>query len=489
MLFSMQYEKAYSYLLPKLEKELPPQLTYHTAQHTKQVIEAVEQLAEAEGVSTYERNLLRTAALFHDAGFLEGYDDHEQLSCKLAGQYLPEFGYLPKDVEQICRLIMATRSGQKPGDKLEAILCDADLSYLGTDTYFARAEALFLELQTAGKLKTWEEWQKIQLKFIEAHRYTSPTAIRLYTPKKSHNFLLFKSGVRHTENYKSKRMHALQDVALIVLGVLAAAFGLKSFLVPAHFFDGGVTGIALVLYSAFKFNLSLTTFILNMPFVVAGYFVVSRSFALKAFIGVSLLALCLLILPAQSITHDKLLIAFFGGFFIGVGSGLAIRAGAVLDGTEVLALYTLRLTNFTITEIILAINIVIFSMAALVENVEAAFYSILTYIVASRAINYVVEGFEAYTGVTIISGQSEVLKSRLVNELRRSITVYRGERGYLPGNLGNRSDCDIIFTVISRLELRKLRKMVFESDPNAFVFANSISEASGGILTKNRLHE
>ncbi len=283
-------------------------------------------------------------------------------------------------------------------------------------------------------------------------------------------------------------MRTLQDIGMVVLGVISTAFGLKGFLVPAHFFDGGVTGVALILHSALDWNLSITTFLLNLPFVIASYFLVSRSFALKAFVGIALLALFLLFVPSQSITNDRLLIAFFGGFFIGVGSGLAIRAGSVLDGTEVLALYTLRLTNFTISEIILAINIVIFSMAAIVENLEAAFYSVLTYIVASKTIHYVVDGFEAYTGVTIISGQSEVLKGRLVNELQRSITVYKGERGFLPGNLNNTTECDIIFTMITRLELRKLKNLVYETDPNAFVFANTISEATGGILKHNRLH-
>ena len=484
----MQYEKAYAYLMPKLEKDLPAHLTYHNARHTKDVIHVTQQLADAEKVSAQEAEILQTAALFHDAGFLVSYDDHEEQSCKIAWESLPKFGYKDEEIGEVCRLIMATRFREKPTDKLEAILCDADLSYLGTDNYFSVAESLFVELQHTGKLKTWEEWQKLQLKFLEGHHYHSRTAVKLFTSKKSHNFLLFKSGVRQTENPQSKLVHFIKDFALVALGVVAAAFGLKSFLVPAHFFDGGVTGIALILHIGYGLDLSLTTFILNLPFVIAGYFVVSKSFAIKAFIGVSLLALCLLIVPNQSITHDKLLIAFFGGFFIGVGSGLAIRAGAVLDGTEVLALYTLRITNFTISEIILAINIIIFSLAALVSGVEAAFYSILTYIVASKTINYVVEGVEAYTGVTIISGQSEVLKSRLVNELRRSITVYKGERGYLPGNLSNTSDCDIIFTVTSRLELRKLKNLVYESDPNAFIFANTISEASGGILKNSRMH-
>lgn len=483
----MQYDKAYAYLMPKLEKALPSHLTYHNARHTKDVVRVALQLAKAEMLSDHETEILRTAALFHDSGFLEGYDNHEELSCKIARESLPQFNYTSEDIEEICRLIMATRFTQTPTDKLEEILCDADLSYMGTDSYFSIADSLFVELKHIGKLKTWEEWQKLQLKFLEAHHYYSHSAIKLFTGKKSHNFLLFKSGVRHTENDKSKRMRTLQDIALITLGVVAAAFGLKSFLVPAHFFDGGVTGIALVLYTAFKFNLSLTTFLLNLPFIIAGYFAVSKSFAFKAFTGVCMLSLCLIVVPEFSVTHDKLLIAFFGGFFLGVGSGLAIRAGGVLDGTEVLALYTQRVTNFSISEIILAINIIIFSLAAVVENIEAAFYSVLTYIVASKTINYVVEGFEAYTGVTIISAQTEVLKSRLVNELRRSITVYKGERGYLPGNLSNIVDCDIILVVISRLELRKLKNLVYESDPNAFVFASTINETSGGIL-KQRSH-
>ena len=484
----MQYEKAYAYLMPQLETALPPHLTYHNASHTKTVISVVQQLAKAERIGGYEFDILRTAALYHDAGFLLGYDNHEELSCNLARETLPGFSYQAEDIDQVCRLIMATQITRQPVDRLEAILCDADLSYLGTDRYFPVAEALFLELKHMEKLTTWDEWQKLQLGFLEAHRYHSRTAIRLFSSKKTHNFLLFKSGVRHTESHRSRRLHSLQEISLVILGVMFTAFGLKGFLVPARFFDGGVTGVALVMHTAFNLSLSATTFLLNLPFVIASYYVVGRSFAFKAFTGIALLAIFLLVVPAQSITQDRLLIAFFGGFFIGVGSGLAIRAGSVLDGTEVLALYTLRVTNFTISEIILAINIVIFAMAAVVENLEAAFYSVLTYIVASKTIHYVVDGFEAYTGVTIISGQNEVLKGRLVNELRRSITVYKGERGFLPGNLGNTTDCDIIFTVITRLELRKLKNLVYETDPNAFVFANTISEASGGILKNNRLH-
>jgi uncharacterized membrane-anchored protein YitT (DUF2179 family) len=165
-----------------------------------------------------------------------------------------------------------------------------------------------------------------------------------------------------------------------------------------------------------------------------------------------------------------------------------MRAGAALDGIEVLALYTLKKTSFTITEIILGINLIIFSIAAYVFSIETALYSILTYFAATRTIDYVVEGIRAYTGVTIISGKSEAIKYELVNNLGRGITVYKGERGFLPGKFEISSECDIIFTVITRLELRKLKNLVYEVDPKAFVFANTIKEAAGGVINRRNSH-
>ena len=165
-----------------------------------------------------------------------------------------------------------------------------------------------------------------------------------------------------------------------------------------------------------------------------------------------------------------------------------MRAGAALDGIEVLALYTLKRTSFTITEIILGINIIIFSVAAFKFGVETALYSCLTYFAASRTIDYVVEGLQAFTGVTIISSESQVIKHELVNNLKRGITVYKGERGFLPESFEVSADCDIIFTVITRFELRKLKNLIYEVDPNAFVFASTIKEASGGIISRKQHH-
>ena len=222
--------------------------------------------------------------------------------------------------------------------------------------------------------------------------------------------------------------------------------------------------------------------------IIVSYFSVGKSFAFKALLSVILLGVALILVPDFALTEDKLLISIFGGVFLGIGVGLVMRAGAALDGIEVLALYTLKRTSFTITEIIMGINIFIFTIAAMRFGIETALYSILTYFAATRSIDYVVEGLQAYTGVTIISGKSEAIKYELVTKLGSGITVYKGERGYLPGNFDVSSDCDIIFTVISRLELRRLNNLVHDVDPKAFVFANTIKEASGGIIKRRHKH-
>jgi uncharacterized membrane-anchored protein YitT (DUF2179 family) len=228
--------------------------------------------------------------------------------------------------------------------------------------------------------------------------------------------------------------------------------------------------------------------LLNLPFIILSFYVISPWFAYKTFGVVLLLGLFLLYIPYPTITSDKLLVAFFGGFFLGLGSGLIMRAGCALDGIEVLALYTGKKTSFTTTEITLSFNIIIFLIAALKFGLETSLYSILTYFTVSRTIDYVVEGVEAYTGVTIISGQSEMIKNRLVTELNKSITVYKGERGYMPGHVEISSPCDIIFTIVTRLELRKLKNLVGETDPNAFMFASTIKEAAGGIIARRHAH-
>jgi uncharacterized membrane-anchored protein YitT (DUF2179 family)/predicted metal-dependent HD superfamily phosphohydrolase len=481
----MQFDQAQSFLIEKLENELPPGITYHTARHTKSVIQTAQQLAERENIDPYNVKILSTAALFHDAGFLKGYKDHEEVSCDLAKEYLPGFDYDDTQIKQVCRLIMVTKLPQAPLSELESIICDADLHYLGTDEYFSISENLYYEFKHLGLVKNRAEWRKRQLQFFKSHRFFTKSAIEEYGEKKKENlhFLMKKD-----KPLQHGVLSTVGDIFFIILGVVIAGFALKGFLVPNKFFDGGITGISLLVHELYHIPLAYVIVFCNLPLIVASYFSISFRFALKTFLCVVLLALCLLWIDYPVVTSDKLLISIFGGVFLGLGIGFTMRAGCALDGIEVLALYTWKRTSFTITEIIMAINILIFSIAAFKFSVETALYSILTYFAASKTVDYVVEGIEAYTGVTIISANSELIKQRLVNELGRALTVYKGERGFLPGKFEISADCDIIFTVITRLELRKLKNLVYEADPRAFIYANTIREASGGIIKRRHLH-
>ena len=487
----MQFEKLHSIIIGKLEKDLPGFLTYHNAKHTKEVLHNVNHLAAIENIEGEELILLQTAALFHDTGFLETYEDHESASCKIAKEYLPKHNYSPEQVEQVCEMILATKIPQSAGSHLAQILCDADLLYLGSDKYFANAKKLYRELRNMVLIKNYDEWVQYQVNFIQDHHFYTKAAIEEFELKKEQNMLFIKA--KAAEEKKRKHVHFdlsfLQDLIFIAVGVLTAAFALNGFLAPNKFFDGGVTGISLIIHEKYEINLAYVIILVNLPFIILSMYGLNYSFAIKTFVCIVLLGLCLHFLKFDvPITKDKLLISIFGGFFLGIGIGLTMRAGCAVDGTEILAMFAWRRSSFTVSEIILALNIVIFCFAAILFSVESALYSMLTYFTASKTIDYVVEGLEAYTGVTIISSKSDIIKYRLVNELGRGITVYKGQRGFLPGKFEVHEDCDIIFTVITRLELRKLRNLVSEIDPKSFVFASTIREASGGIIKRRHIH-
>jgi uncharacterized membrane-anchored protein YitT (DUF2179 family) len=282
--------------------------------------------------------------------------------------------------------------------------------------------------------------------------------------------------------------YALADIMYVVAGILFCGFALKGFLVPNHFFDGGVTGISLLLHEVYHWNIGLVIVAANVPLIVMGAFQIGKHFSLRTLAAVIGLALCLHFIPYPQVTDDKLLVSIFGGVFMGLGVGLSMRGGCALDGVEVLALYTGKRISFTISEIILGINIVIFLIAALRLGLPVALYSILTYYAASRTINFVVEGLEEYSGVTIISGESETVKEKLVLELGRGITVYKGERGFMKDSFDVSQPVDIVFTVVTRMELRRLKNMVHRIDPKAFIFTSIIKEAAGGILKRRARH-
>jgi uncharacterized membrane-anchored protein YitT (DUF2179 family) len=287
---------------------------------------------------------------------------------------------------------------------------------------------------------------------------------------------------------KRDLLSGLKDTAFIVAGILSAGFGLKGFLLSSHFIDGGVTGISMLLANVLGWPLALSIPIINLPFIVAGYRLVGRAFALKSALAMGGLTICLAFVPYPDVTPDLLLTAVFGGVFIGAGIGLAMRGGAVLDGTEIAALLVSNRTPLLkVSDVILLLNLVIFGTAMFSLGVTPALYSILTYAAASKAIDFLVSGIEQYTGVTVVSEQSEEIRRVITEDLGRGVTIYRGKRGY--GTRGERNEeSDIVFTVVTRLELPKLRTHIARVDPRAFVFQHSIDDAAGGMIKRRPLH-
>lgn len=280
-------------------------------------------------------------------------------------------------------------------------------------------------------------------------------------------------------------LRLMKDILLIGAGIASAAFGLESFLLPNNFIDGGATGISLLIAETQPVPLPVLLVLINIPFVFLGYKVIGKSFAVKTAIAIAALAICLATIHFPEVTHDKLLVSVFGGFFLGTGIGLSVRGGAVIDGTEVLAIFLSRKLGTTIGDIIIIINILIFSAAAKLLSVETALYSMITYLVASRALDFVSEGIDEYTGVTIVSSHSEEIRTMIMDKLGRGLTVYKGKRGF--GSHGERNDIDIIYTVITRLELNKLNTEIRIIDPNAFVVMNSVKDTKGGMIKKRSL--
>jgi uncharacterized membrane-anchored protein YitT (DUF2179 family) len=277
----------------------------------------------------------------------------------------------------------------------------------------------------------------------------------------------------------------LREFILIALGVLSAGLGLKSFLLPNGFIDGGVTGISLLVNKVTEIPLPFLLIIINTPFILLGLRQIGTRFFFRTIAAIVGLALAVAFINYPVATYDKLLVAVFGGFFLGLGIGLAVRGGAVLDGTEVMAISVSRKSSLTIGDVILLFNILIFSAAAYVLGVEAALYSVLTYLAASKTIDFVIEGIEEYTGVTIISVKHKEISEMIVNQMGRGITVYKGDKGY--GRSGVRHEYDIIFTVVTRLEVSALTAEIDRLDPNAFVVMGTIKDTKGGMIKKRPL--
>ena len=274
----------------------------------------------------------------------------------------------------------------------------------------------------------------------------------------------------------------LKNLIQIFIGAAMAVIAMKGFMIPNQFMDGGVTGISILLHEISHINISIFIVVFNVPFIYLGYKRIGKTFAIQTTLAMVLLATGLLFSDIKPFTKDPLLIAIFGGILIGTGVGLVIRSGGVLDGAEVIAVFTKRRTGFSNSEIIMLFNSFIFAGAAFHFGLETAMYSLITYYSATRATDYAVDGIEQYTSIHIISAQPDQVKDFLVNDLGKGIMVYKGERGYLPGSFNIKEDCEIVVTIVTRLEINQMQESISEIDPKAFMYIQNVKEAAGGIL-------
>lgn len=277
-------------------------------------------------------------------------------------------------------------------------------------------------------------------------------------------------------------MRRLGSFLMLLAGTLIADWGIASFLLPNHFIDGGVTGVCMLLANFVGIPLAVWIALINLPFVWLGFRHIGREFGFKSAIAILIQALWLLVIPFPVVTHDLLLGSLFGGIFVGAGVGLAIRAGGVLDGTEILALVLSKRMAATVGEIILVLNIAIFVIAGIFIGAEPALYSVLTYFAAFKTIDFLLHGIEAYNGVMIFSAKSEQIRAAILEQLGRGVTVLKGMGGYTS------TDQEVIYCVVTRLELTKLQSLISSVDTTAFVVISPVHEVSGGVVKQRAFH-
>lgn len=279
----------------------------------------------------------------------------------------------------------------------------------------------------------------------------------------------------------------LKDFFFLLSGVIMASIGLKGFILPNNFLDGGAMGMSLLIEKITNIELSIIIVMVNLPFLFFGFRQISANFAIKSILAIFTLAILIHFISFPELTKDKLLISIFGGFFLGAGIGLSIRGGAVIDGTEVLAITVSKKSSLTVGDFIALFNILLFSAAIFFIGIEAAMYSMLTYLSASKTIDFIINGIEEYIGVIIVSTEPVAIKNQISNIMGRGVTVFKSEKG-----VGKRGEIEtndkVLFCVVTRLEITKLLFEIEKIDPDAFVVQHSIKETKGGMIKKRPLH-
>jgi uncharacterized membrane-anchored protein YitT (DUF2179 family) len=285
---------------------------------------------------------------------------------------------------------------------------------------------------------------------------------------------------------KKERKHILklvQKYLFLLVGSAIAAVGLEIFLVPNNIIDGGIVGISIMISIFSKIPVGVFTFILNLPFLYIGYKQIGKTFVVSSLFSITTFSIFTTLLhPVPGLTHDVLLATVFGGIVLGAGVGLIIRNGGSLDGTEIIAIILNKNTELSVGQIVMGFNIIIFGVAALVLNWDRALYSMLAYFLAHKAIDIVVEGFEEAKSVMVITDEGEEIADAINARLGRGTTLFEGRGGF------SKDKKDILYTVVTRLEISKLKSIINEKDDNAFLTISDVSDVLGGNTQKRAIH-
>lgn len=279
----------------------------------------------------------------------------------------------------------------------------------------------------------------------------------------------------------------VSEIIQLIIAVVLASIGLKAFLLPNGFLDGGATGIAILIAKATSVELSWALPVVSIPFFIIGWVTISKRILIKSILSIVALSLVIHFENFTSITEDKLIIATFGGIFLGAGIGLAIRNGAVLDGSELLGIYLHEKLGLSIGSIILGFNIILFAITALVLSPEIAMYSTLTYFITGKAIDFTLQGFENYVGLMIISEKSNSIFQEIKTELGSGITVYQGIKG--SGKTGDKNTSEIIHIIINRIDRKRVQNIIDEIDTEAFTVEFDVNHVKGGKIRKLSLRK
>lgn len=275
----------------------------------------------------------------------------------------------------------------------------------------------------------------------------------------------------------------LRNAAFIVLAIASAGMGLKGFLYTSKFIDGGMTGVSMLINKTTGLSLSLCLILVNLPFITLAYTVLGILFAIRSAAAIAGLSIALAVVPFPEVTSDYVLTAVFGGMFLGTGIGFAIRGGAVLDGTEIAALLISKRNHLIrVGTVIFGFNVILFLTTIALLGVEPALYSILTYLSAAKTLDFVLYGVEEYTAITIISQKSADIRKSITGTLNRGVTVLKGYSGV------REVAQDVLYCVVTRIEVGGVREIVQQNDPKAFVTIHPLSDAQGGTLKPRGHH-